>query len=124
MSEELIVCACGRRNPTDHRYCADCGRLLESSGAWMVPSWANAHEAVRVVLLPHHLRRTLLTAAVVGSVLFCLNHLNELLEGHATAMVWVESGITYLVPFVVSNIGVLIATRMPALASAGHLHDG
>lgn len=117
MSEELIVCECGRRNPVDHRYCADCGRLLETSGAWLVPSWGNAREAAGVVFFPHHLRRTLLTAAVVGSILFCLNHLSELLEGRATATVWAESGITYLVPFIVSNIGVLIATRRPAMSS-------
>lgn len=123
MPEGLIVCECGRRNPTDHRYCANCGRLLETSGTWMVPSWGTAREAAGVVLFPHHLRRTLLTAAVVGSILFCLNHLNELLAGHATATVWIESGVTYLVPFIVSNIGVLIATRKPALSSVGRPQD-
>ena len=70
-----------------------------------------------VVKFRRYLRRTLLTAVVVGSILFCLNHLNQVLSGHATATVWLESGITYLVPFIISNIGVLIASRGPTLSA-------
>jgi len=33
------------------------------------------------------------------------------LAGQATPVVWLKSALTYLVPFVVSNIGILIATR-------------
>lgn len=113
MTGELIVCHCGRRNPTDHRCCAGCGELLANSGVWTVPSWGRMREIPKVVMLPRHLRRTLLTAVVVGSILFCLNHLSEVIAGHATATVWLESGVTFMVPFVVSNIGVLIATRRP-----------
>jgi hypothetical protein len=64
-----------------------------------------------VVLYPPHLRKTVLIAAVVGSILFCINQLDIVLRGDATAVVWVKSAVTYLVPFCVSNAGVLVATR-------------
>jgi hypothetical protein len=74
-------------------------------------SWRGWREAVAVVARPVYLKRTLATALAVGTVLFAINQLNVVLDGHATAVVWVKTGVTYLVPFTVSNIGVLIATR-------------
>ena len=50
-------------------------------------------------------------ALVVGTVLFCINQLDVVLRGDATTLVWVKSAITYLVPFGVSNAGVLVASR-------------
>ncbi|HLI53199.1 MAG TPA: nitrate/nitrite transporter NrtS [Acidimicrobiales bacterium] len=64
-----------------------------------------------VVAYRPHLRRTVLTALVVGTVLFAINQLNVVLAGHATGIVWLKTGLTYCVPFVVSNIGILIATH-------------
>jgi hypothetical protein len=49
----------------------------------------------------------------VGSVLFCINQLDVVLRGNATAVTWIKGAITYLVPFVVSNLGVLVASRRP-----------
>jgi hypothetical protein len=37
--------------------------------------------------------------------------LNVVLGGHATPVVWIKTGVTYLVPFAVANVGILIATR-------------
>ena len=74
------------------------------------PSWWGWRDALAVVARPIYLKRTLATALAVGTVLFAINQLNVVLDGHATAVVWVKTGVTYLVPFVVSNIGVLIAT--------------
>jgi hypothetical protein len=34
------------------------------------------------------------------------------LRGDATAAVWIKSAVTYLVPFCVSNAGVLVASRV------------
>jgi hypothetical protein len=51
-------------------------------------------------------------ALVVGTVLFCINQLDVVLRGDATAVVWIKSAITYLVPFCVSNAGVLVASRV------------
>jgi hypothetical protein len=67
-----------------------------------------------VVLYPPHLRKTVLIAAAVGSILFCINQLDIVLRGDATAVVWVKSAVTYIVPFCVSNAGVLVATRARA----------
>ena len=55
--------------------------------------------------------RPLRVALIVGSVLFVINHLDEVLRGQATSAVWMKGAITYLVPFCVANLGVLIATR-------------
>jgi hypothetical protein len=66
---------------------------------------------VPVVLYPANLRKTVGIAVLVGSVLFCINQLDVVLRGKATTLVWVKSAITYLVPFAVSNWGVLIGSR-------------
>ena len=58
-----------------------------------------------------HLRKTGAIALVVGTVLFCINQLDVVLRGDATAVVWIKSAVTYVVPFVVANLGVLVASR-------------
>ena len=63
------------------------------------------------MLRREHLRRTLITAAIVGTALFAINQLDVVLGGRATPATWVKGGVTYLVPFIVANVGVLIATR-------------
>ena len=64
-----------------------------------------------VVVWPAHLKKTVITALVVGTVLFAINQLNVVIDGHATGVVWVKAGVTYLVPFAVANIGILVATH-------------
>jgi hypothetical protein len=59
-----------------------------------------------------HLRKTTTIAVVVGAVLFAINQLDVGLRGDATAVVWVKSAVTFLVPFCVSNAGVRVATRV------------
>jgi hypothetical protein len=49
----------------------------------------------------------------VGTILFAINQLNVVMDGQATALVWTKAGVTYLVPFAVSNIGILIAAHRP-----------
>ncbi len=68
---------------------------------------------MRVVRYGPHLRKTITIAVVVGTILFCINQLDVVLRGEATTAVWVKSVVTYLVPFFVSNAGVLVATRSP-----------
>jgi hypothetical protein len=72
-------------------------------------SWSTPREALGVVA--HHAWRTTRIALIVGTILFAINQLDVVLRGQATAAVWVKGGITYLVPFVVSNIGVLVGSR-------------
>jgi hypothetical protein len=74
-------------------------------------TWATWREAFRVLVLRRHLRATIRIALVVGTVLFAINQLDVVLAGEATTSTWVKSGVTYLVPFVVSNLGVLTGTK-------------
>jgi len=76
-----------------------------------VITWGNWRQALRVIAHGPHLRRTALVAAVVGTILFAINHLDEVLRGQATRVIWLKGAVTYLVPFCVSNIGVLVGTR-------------
>jgi hypothetical protein len=74
-------------------------------------SWRGWREALSVVLWPANLKRTVATALIVGTVLFAINQLNVVLAGDATPLVWIKTGVTYLVPFAVANVGILIATH-------------
>jgi hypothetical protein len=75
------------------------------------PTWSTWREAIAVVRYPPHLRRTITIALIVGTILFAINQLDVVLRGDASAVVWIKSALTYLVPFTVSNAGVLVATR-------------
>jgi hypothetical protein len=67
-----------------------------------------------VVLAPQHLKRTVSVALIVGTAFFAMNQLGVILDGRATTAVWLKAVLTYLTPLVVSNFGVLSATRRPA----------
>lgn len=75
-------------------------------------TWSELHDVPRVMLYRPHLRRTLLIALVVGTVLFAINHLDEVLSGKATGVTWIKIAVTYLVPFTVSNLGLLVGSRV------------
>lgn len=60
-----------------------------------------------------YLVQTTLTALIVGTILFMINHMDTVLAGMATTETWVKTGVTYLVPFAVSNIGLLVGCRRP-----------
>lgn len=77
------------------------------------PTWRTPAEAFGVIAHRPHLTKTLTIAVLVGTVLFVINQLDVVLRGDATTTVWIKSAITYLVPFVVSNLGVLVASRRP-----------
>jgi hypothetical protein len=53
-------------------------------------------------------------AVIVGTILFPINQLDVVLAGRATWVTWLKAGLTYLVPFFVSNYGVLVASRVSA----------
>jgi len=82
-------------------------------------TWSTWREACRVLILRRHLRATIRIALIVGTVLFAINQLDVVLAGDATAATWVKSAITYLVPFIVSNLGVLTGSRRRSTP-----HDG
>lgn len=74
-------------------------------------SWGTWREARAVVLVPHHLRATVAVAAIVGTVLICINQLDVMLAGHWGIGLLLKAAFTYFIPFAVSNYGLLAATR-------------
>jgi hypothetical protein len=60
---------------------------------------------------PSNLRRTLTIAGIVGCVLSIINQGDVIVHGNATPSTWVKIGLNFVVPFIVSNLGVLAGTR-------------
>jgi hypothetical protein len=58
-----------------------------------------------------NLRRTIRIALVVGVVLTLINQSSVIGSGHATIATWIRCGLNFLVPFVVSNAGLLSGRR-------------
>jgi hypothetical protein len=85
--------------------------LRETAPSQSCPLWTKWHEAFRVIAYPPYLKRTIRIALIFGSLLFAINHLDEVILGHATPAVWIKGALTFLVPFSVSNLGVLVASR-------------
>lgn len=75
------------------------------------PTWRTLRDVPAVVLHRPHLRRTVLTTIVVGTVLFAINQLDVVMGGDASMLTWIKVVSTYLVPFVVSNLGIVFATQ-------------
>jgi hypothetical protein len=69
-------------------------------------------EALRYCLERRHLRRTVRIALVIGVVLTAINQLDVIARGDATATTWIKCGLNFIVPFVVSNLG-LLSGRAP-----------
>ena len=68
-------------------------------------------QALAVCAQPSNLRRTVAIALVVGVVLTLINQLDVFLHDDETALTWVKTGFNFVVPFCVSNLGVLAATK-------------
>jgi hypothetical protein len=64
-------------------------------------------DAISFCARPAHLRRTLRIALVVGLVLTAINQLDVLLSGHADTGTYVKCALNFVVPFFVSNLGLL-----------------
>jgi hypothetical protein len=77
-------------------------------------TWSTRREIISVVLAPRSLKRTISIALIVGSTFFAMNQLGLVLAGHATGLVWLKVALTYITPLLVSNFGVLSATRRSA----------
>ena len=74
-------------------------------------SWSTWRQAVRVMLHPPFLRKTLSMAFGVGFVLFLINHSDAVFAGRATSSTYLKGLFTCIVPFSVANWGVLVGTR-------------
>jgi hypothetical protein len=60
---------------------------------------------------PANLRKTLRIALVVGCVLTLINQGDVIVRGEATSLTLVKICLNFVVPFVVSNLGVLAGDR-------------
>lgn len=115
---ECAECGCVVEQQRRVSSCADdsccCRHLPASDGdaAPARPAWSTPRQALAVVSHRPHLRASLRIALVVGSVLFVINQLDVVLRGDATTATWLKGAVTFVVPFVVSNLGILAATRV------------
>jgi hypothetical protein len=64
---------------------------------------------------PVVVRRALVTALIVGTVLTAINQGDRILGGDISAGVMVKMGLTYCVPYIVSISGALGAARIVAV---------
>jgi len=69
-------------------------------------------DALRICFRRDHLRRTIMIALVVGTILTAINQLDVIIKGNADTLTWVKSGLNYCVPFIVSNLGLLAGERV------------
>jgi len=83
------------------------------------PSWTTYGEAAHLWFSAATLHKTLKIAAVVGTLLSLINQGSVIFGGHATVATWVRVGLNYVVPFCVSSLGFLSATRDRAAGSKG-----
>ena len=75
------------------------------------PTWATWREALAVVRYRPHLLKTIRVALIVGTIIFAINQLDVVLRHKATLATYLKCAVTYLVPFCVSNYGILVASR-------------
>jgi hypothetical protein len=73
--------------------------------------WSTPREALRVCLCRRSLCWTGSVALVVGTILSLINQSGVILAGEATSATWARVGANYLVPFCVSNVGLLAGAR-------------
>ena len=74
--------------------------MLEDAGGWF-----------RLACSGPVVRRALIFAVVVGSVLVAINHGDALLRGDVDAGRGLRMGLTVLVPYVVSTLSSVLALR-------------
>ena len=76
------------------------------------PPWSRPAEAARLFGRGITVRRCVPVAAVVGCVLSAINEGTEIVGSHAGWLAWVRVGLNFVVPFLVSSYGYLIAARI------------
>ncbi len=77
-----------------------------------VDEWRTAGEALRLSFRTSTLRRTVVIALIVGTLLSLVNQADVIVSGNADAVTWVRIVVNFLVPFCVSTAGFLSACRL------------
>lgn len=76
--------------------------------------WTRPHEAARQLLCGATLRTCAPLALLVGTVLSLVNHGDVLVMGTGGGSLTVKICANYLIPFLTSSTGALLAVRRPA----------
>jgi formate hydrogenlyase subunit 3/multisubunit Na+/H+ antiporter MnhD subunit len=74
-------------------------------------SESSLRSALHVVSRRNILRRTIPIAFVVGTLLSLVNQAHVVVQGDADVATWLRVAANYAIPFVVSSLGVIAATR-------------
>ena len=82
-----------------------------SAGA-RCPPWSQPAEAARLFIHGVTVRSCVPVAAVVGCVLSAINEGAVIGTGRAGWLTWVQIGLNFMVPFLVSSYGYLTAARV------------
>jgi hypothetical protein len=75
------------------------------------PAW---WERLALICTPHIIRRALIAALVVGSILILLNQGDLIFTGQITRRVVIKSLLTPIIPFCVTMLGALLNAGPPA----------
>ncbi len=81
------------------------------------PPWSWPGDAIRLFTRGATLRPCVPVALVVGCVLSAINEGARIAIGHAEWTTWVQVGLNFVVPFLVSSYGYLTAARVPGGSS-------
>jgi len=71
------------------------------------PRWGGIRPVVSFCLRRGHLRRSVTTAAIVGLVLTLINQADVIVGPDTPGITWLKVGLNFVVPFVVTNVGIL-----------------
>lgn len=85
-----------------------------NAGGGERPTWNRVSDIPNVCLDWRNLSRCIGAAVLVGTILFLINQADVVFGGHASATTWTKIGLSYLVPFFVSNYGIVVASRRSA----------
>jgi hypothetical protein len=84
-----------------------------ATSAARCPPWSRPGDAVRLLFRGATLRPCLPVAAVVGCMLSGINEGARIASGHVGWPTWIQVGLNFVVPFLVSSYGYLAAARVP-----------
>ncbi|MDE3074154.1 MAG: nitrate/nitrite transporter NrtS [Chloroflexota bacterium] len=83
---------------------------MASTGVFSKPmAWCR--EVATVCLVRSNLRGTLRIALIVGCILTLINQADVIFRGDATMITAAKTVLNFVVPFIVSNLGVITADR-------------
>lgn len=75
-------------------------------------AWTTWIGALRLIVTGRTRRPALRVALIVGTMLSAVNQGSVLVNGHTTAVTWLRIVANYVIPYVVSSIGLLSAHRV------------